>query len=461
MIENIAFGLFAFTITVLPLALILGIINPRLNFAKSRPKAIRNVVAVAIMNIAIIIFIITAFEDKVFTKDDIENAIERNGNINSALNAYEHLAKKNEESEYIKKAAPKLITRVKSELESFKKNDNYEDGLSLVENAKKLLTDADLSKYRTAFEEMKKAHDITIEKQNTDEQSQNASLTASEPQKDESDSDSDSDSDSISNEKSITESGQLTGIIDNVPSLEWSILGVARLKESEIVDYVELEDENKWRLQTQISILHNSSGDACAMTNKYKILSNKINAIHQENYHWGLSSNVFAYNAKKKLKIPLCVLTDGTWTDEITGEIIKSPDGVRLDYLVPITELIKSGLDKFTADKLYKFVNNNELMVFSSENYERRLEGDLDDWLPDDEVKACALVKGYAKLKYDGHFSFSDNDMDVIDDYHNKDVENDSGFETNCFISSIYSKGIVSGRLFGDGEMRSGVEIRD
>lgn len=70
-------------------------------------------------------------------------------------------------------------------------------------------------------------------------------------------------------------------------------------------------------------------------------------------------------------------------------------------------------------------------------------------------------IKKYTKLKIDHGFSFSDDDMGIIDDFQREDVEGKNGRSTECFINYVYHKGIISGNFIGKGELSSEVKVRD
>lgn len=127
---------------------------------------------------------------------------------------------------------------------------------------------------------------------------------------------------------------------------------------------------------------------------------------------------------------------------------------------MPLKELFNSGMDKWSASNVVDFNQSQSLILTSSSVWDDRHDGDLDSWIPEDEYDACDYINKYASLKVRNKLSFSDDDMDVMDDFQRKDVESKNGKSSECFINSVYSKGIILGNFIGKGDIYSDVKVR-
>lgn len=156
-----------------------------------------------------------------------------------------------------------------------------------------------------------------------------------------------------------------------------------------------------------------------------------------------LISNAITVKIEKN-KDGKCVVVAGEWRDYYTGSILDSVDVVDYDYIVPLKEVWKSGADKWRAEQRKRFASNHRWIVITRVNIKKdKDEEGIDQWLPDDGYRACKYINSYVAIKLSNSLSFTEDEIDEIDDYHGEKFKDDNGIESLCEISGIYRDGLI------------------
>lgn len=163
-------------------------------------------------------------------------------------------------------------------------------------------------------------------------------------------------------------------------------------------------------------------------------------------------------NTEKRYQV--CKIKAGQWLDALTGKTITDPGDVRHELIVPLPEVEKSGIERMSSTQRREMLKEYTIVI-SADTANDRDGGDLDAWVPDDDYYACLYIDQYTTIKMKYDLSFTEDEFDVIDDYHAEDVESDDQREKECFFDAVYEKGLISGRLLGSGDRRARVRIRD
>lgn len=147
-----------------------------------------------------------------------------------------------------------------------------------------------------------------------------------------------------------------------------------------------------------------------------------------------------------------CRISSGEWVDEYTGVSITNPMEIHVDHVVSLKDAWCSGSEKWNVEKRESFANSvksdmgpGNLVVTSISTNTSKGARSITDWLPENDAYACKLINKYVKVKKHWGLSFTDDQIDVIEDYHLDDVEYPDGEEFECVLSNAYDKGKVYG----------------
>lgn len=150
-----------------------------------------------------------------------------------------------------------------------------------------------------------------------------------------------------------------------------------------------------------------------------------------------------------------CIIVAGEWRDYYTGSVLTDIKTVDYDYIVPLKEVWDSGANKWSADKRNEFASNHYWIVTTHTKIKHDKDGEgIGEWLPDSDYHACNYINGYVLAKIGNKLSFTEDEVDEIEDYHGEEVETDNGSESTCKISSVYQEGLIF-------ESERELEVRD
>ena len=458
------FNFLVLILVISPVLLLIALFKPRLLLARTRLKAFLHYVC-----LVFVLFIATGiFATPVDIKAEITKNI-NNAKYYDALVMFNNLSPENKnDGAFVNQTKLLLSKLVPREIALLIEKDYLDEARKYIMESKDLLTEDEMSKFNKKIEkrakflvaEKNKKSDMEIAKNNTlihNETIANKSTADTEADTEiEEETEAASD---IFDEDVVDNSNQLTGVNDNGTYPQWKVLALVKISNGSGESLSNLSNTNEWVLLKSDLKPQYTKEHYCVVTEKLKLLEDR--RVYSDSSKIGYEKNVIAKNIKSKIILPVCAFSEGKWVDDLTKEPIKKSGDVYFDYIVPLKELFKSGMDKWTASDVVSFYQSQNLILISSGVWDDRNDSDLDSWIPEDEYDACDYIKKYAKLKIDHGFSFSDDDMDIIDDFQREDVEGKNGRSTECFINYVYHKGIISGNFIGKGELSSEVKVRN
>lgn len=454
------FNFLVLMLVISPLLLLIALFKPRLLLARTRLKVFLHYVF-----LVFVLFIATGiFSTPVDIKAEITKNI-KNEKYYDALVMFGNLSPENKKDHvFVNQTKLALSKVVPHEVSSLIEGNQFDKARSYILESKGLLGETELSKLNKRIEKLEKDLAAKTKKKADIEIAKNRELSHKEDIDNKSESESESETETettydVFDEDVVDNNNQLTSISDDNTYPQWKVLALVKISNGSGKSLSNLNDTHEWvliksDLQPQYTKEH-----YCIVTEKLKLLEDK--RVYSNGSKIGYEKNVIAKDIKSKMILPVCAFSEGKWVDDLTKEPIKNSGEVYFDYVVPLKELFNSGMDKWSASNVVDFSQSQDLILMSSSVWDDRYDGDLDSWIPEDEYDACDYIKKYANFKMINKLSFSDDDMDVMDDFQREDVENKNGTATECFISSVYGKGIISGNFIGKGDIYSDVKVRD
>lgn len=457
-------------LVISPVLLLIALFKPRLLLARTRLKVFLHYIC-----LVFVLFIsIGVFHTPVDIKTEITKNI-KNAKYYDALVMFGNLSPENKKDDtFVNQTKLVLSKMVPHDISLLIEKNQFDKARSYILESKGLLSEAELSKLNKRIKKLekdlaakiKKKSDmeiakgsVSIHKKDIGNKSETETETEAETEAEtEVDTEAETTSD-VFDEDVVDNNNQLTGVSDDDTYPQWKVLAIVKISNGSGKSLSNLSNTNEWVLVKSGLKPQYTKEHYCVVTEKLKLLEDK--RVYSDSSKIGYEKNVIAKDIKSKIILPVCAFSEGKWVDDLTKEPIKKSEEVYFDYIVPLKELFKSGMEKWVASDVVNFVQSHNLILISSDVWDDRHDGDLDSWIPEDEYDACDYINKYAKLKTSLGLSFSDDDMDVIDDFQREDVEGGNGRSTECFINDVYSKGIIFGNLIGKGDIFFDVKVRD
>jgi hypothetical protein len=114
-----------------------------------------------------------------------------------------------------------------------------------------------------------------------------------------------------------------------------------------------------------------------------------------------------------------CKVIYGYWDDKYSGKYFTDPKDLDIDHFVPLSEVEKSGGDKWSIEKKHSYSNdlkNKETLIAVSFKQNRsKGDKDISDWLPANKNYHCNYVKRWITVKQIWNLSIDEKEQLSID----------------------------------------------
>jgi len=144
----------------------------------------------------------------------------------------------------------------------------------------------------------------------------------------------------------------------------------------------------------------------------------------------------------------ICKAITGLWKDAYTGEKYTEAGNVDIDHIVAIKDAWVSGASDWTLEERSRFYNDTENLVIAGKrlNISKGARSPSEwDFNFKSDITKCSYFITYIKIKNKYNLSYSEDDIEYLDDYAND----------SCKLGFLFEYG-----LFGK-DTRKGIEVRD
>lgn len=119
-----------------------------------------------------------------------------------------------------------------------------------------------------------------------------------------------------------------------------------------------------------------------------------------------------------------CKVISGLWEDKYSGKSFTNPKDLDIDHFVPLSEVDRSGGDKWSIEKKHNYSNdlkNKETLIAVSFKQNRsKGDKDISDWLPANKNYHCDYVKRWIIVKQTWNLTIDKKEQSSIDKILNK-----------------------------------------
>jgi hypothetical protein len=113
-----------------------------------------------------------------------------------------------------------------------------------------------------------------------------------------------------------------------------------------------------------------------------------------------------------------CSVEEGRWLSLYDGDVLRDPDDLQIDHMVPLAEAWDSGASEWDAERRERYANDmrrtGALLAVSSEMNQSKSDQDPTEWMPPDRGVWCRYVNAWIVQKHGWHLTIDQAEHDKL-----------------------------------------------